>query len=130
MASVGERFVRAIVAKDIDGLHRVLADPVDFQALTPGRHWQAGRPAEVAGEIVLGRWFGTGDDIVELCSMQAGRVADREHLAYRLRVRRAGRDYLVEQQAYYDADGPRISWLRLLCSGYQPVTAEVAPDQD
>ena len=72
----------------------MLADPVDFQALTPGRHWQASSGAEVAGEIILGRWFGAGDDIVELCSMQAGRVADREHLAYRLRVRRSGCDYL------------------------------------
>lgn len=130
MASVGENFVRAVVAGDISGLRSVLADPVDFQALTPGRHWQAGRPDEVAGEIILGRWFGTGDDIVDLCSMQAGRVAGREHLAYRLRVRREGRDYLVEQQAYYDADGPRITWLRILCSGYQPVMAEVASDQD
>jgi hypothetical protein len=126
MASAGERFVRALVARDIPGLRGVLADPVDFQALTPGRHWQASSGAEVAAEIILGRWFGTGDDIVELCSMQAGRVAGREHLAYRIRVRRSGRDYLVEQQAYYDADGPRIAWLRILCSGYQPVMDEFA----
>lgn len=137
MTSVGERLVRAVVARDINGLHGVLADPVDFQALTPGRHWQASSGAEVAGEIILGRWFGTGDDgddTVELCSMRAGQVADRQHVAYRLRVRREGRDYLVEQQAYYDADGPRITWLRILCSGYQPVmaevAAEVAADQD
>ena len=32
---------------------------------------------------------------------------------------RQGRDYLVEQQAYYNAEGPRITWMRVLCSGYQ-----------
>jgi hypothetical protein len=49
----------------------------------------------------------------------SGRVLDREHVAYRVRVRREGRDYLVEQQAYYRAEGPRITWMRVLCSGYQ-----------
>ena len=62
-----------------------------------------------------------GDDITELCSVASGRVLDREHVAYRVRVRRSGRDYLVEQQAYYCTEGPRITWMRILCSGYQPV---------
>jgi hypothetical protein len=52
-----------------------------------------------------------------------GQVADCAHVAYRLRVRSSGQDYLVEQQAYYRADGPRIVWMRILCSGYQPVLA-------
>jgi hypothetical protein len=78
----------------------------------------------VAQEITLGKWFGPGDDIVELCSVTAGRVAEREHVAYRVRVRRSGSDYVVEQQAYYDVDGPQITWMRILCSGYQPVRAE------
>jgi len=47
-------------------------------------------------------------------------VAEREHVAYRLRVRRSGRDHLVGQQAYYSTDGERIAWMRALCSGYQP----------
>jgi hypothetical protein len=126
MNSAGERFARAIAAKDVAGLRAVLADQVDFEALTPGRNWQAGSAEEVAGEIVLGTWFGPGADIVKLLSVQAGRVADREHVAYRLLVRRSGGDYLVEQQAYYDTDGPRITWLRILCAGYQPVRAEAA----
>jgi hypothetical protein len=43
-----------------------------------------------------------------------------------LRVRTEGRDYLVEQQAYYRTEGPRITWMRVLCSGYQPLH-EAAP---
>ena len=120
MTTVGERFARALAAKDSAALCALLADPVDFQALTPGRHWQAATGHQVAEEIILGRWFGTGDDILELLSVTNGRVAGREHVAYRLRVRRSGRDHLVEQQTYYSTDGGRIAWMRVLCSGYQP----------
>ena len=59
--------------------------------------------------------------------MATGQVVDCEHVAYRLRVRTEGRDYLVEQQAYYRTDGPRITWMRVLCSGYQPVGDEGLP---
>jgi hypothetical protein len=55
-----------------------------------------------------------------------GRVAKCEHVAYRMLVRDADADYLVEQQAYYRADGPRITWMRILCSGYQPIPEEPA----
>ena len=118
-ATAGERFARALAAKDSGALCALLADPLDFQALTPGRHWQAGTGRQAVEEIILARWFGAGDDITELCSVTPGRVLDREHVAYRVRVHRAGRDYLVEQQAYYNAEGPRITWMRVLCSGYQ-----------
>ena len=120
-ATAGERFALALAAKDSAGLCALLGDPVDFQALTPGRHWQAGTGRQAVEEIILAFWFGAGDEITELCSVTPGRVLDREHVAYRVRVRRDGRDYLVEQQAYYRTEGPRITWLRVLCSGYQPL---------
>ena len=118
-ATAGERFARALAVKDAGALCALLADPVDFQALTPGRHWQADTGRQAVEEIILARWFGPGDEITELCSVISGRVLDREHVAYRVRVRRGGRDYLVEQQAYYNIDGERITWMRVLCSGYQ-----------
>ena len=120
MTTAGERFARALAAKDSAALCGLLAEPVDFQALTPGRHWQAAAGGQVVGEIILGTWFGPGDHILELLSVTTGRVSEREHVAYRLRVRRSGIDYLVEQQAYYSTDGERIAWMRILCSGYQP----------
>ena len=122
--TAGERFARALAVKDSGALCALLADPVDFQALTPGRHWQAGTGRQAVEEIILARWFGPGDDITELCSVTPGRVLDREHVAYRVRVRREGRDYLVEQQAYYRTEGRRITWMRVLCSGYQSVQQE------
>ena len=126
MESAGEAFARAIAAKDAAALRAVLSDAVDFQALTPGRHFTAETGTEVAVEIILGRWFAPAR-IERLCSVAAGEVAGRGHVAYRLRVRAWDGDYLVEQQAYYDvgADG-RIGWMRLLCSGYRLVL-EPAP---
>jgi hypothetical protein len=124
MTTAGERFAQALAAKDSAALSALLADPVDFQALTPGRHWQATSGSQVVGEIILGHWFGAGDHIQELLSVTTGRVSEREHVTYRMRVRRSGRDYLVEQQAYYDTDGERIAWMRVLCAGYQPAGEE------
>jgi len=126
LATAGERFARALAAKDSGALCALLADPIDFQALTPGRYWQAGTGRQAVEEIILARWFGAGDDIIELCSVATGRVAECEHVAYRMRVREDGDDYLVEQQAYYRTDGPRITWMRVLCSGYQPLGENAA----
>ena len=124
MVTAGETFARALAAKDGAALCALLADPVDFQALTPGRHWQATTGRQVAEEIIFEHWFGAGDHILELCSVSTGRVSQREHVAYRMRVRRSGHDHLVEQQAYYSTEGGRITWMRVLCSGYQPVQQE------
>jgi ketosteroid isomerase-like protein len=124
MTTAGERFAQALGRKDNDALCALLADPIDFQALTPRRHWQATTGRQVAEEIILGQWFDAGDDILEVRSVVTGQVVDCEHVAYRLRVRTDGHDYLVEQQAYYRTDGPRITWMRVLCSGYQPLPEE------
>ncbi|SRR6266705_4514538 len=122
MATVGERFAHALAAMDSAALGALLADSIDFQALTPGRHWQATSPGQVVEGIIFGPWFGAGADIKDLCSVAAGQVSDREHVAYRLRVDRSGGSYLVEQQAYYSTDGTRITWMRVLCSGYRAIT--------
>jgi hypothetical protein len=126
MDSPGERFARAVSHQDTDALCAVLADTVDFQALTPRRHWQASTGRQATEEIILGQWFDAGTQIVELCSVATGQVADCGHVAYRMQVREDGDDYLVEQQAYYRTDGSRITWMRILCSGYRPIVTEPA----
>jgi hypothetical protein len=114
----GERFARALAAKDSATLHSLFADTVDFQALTPGRHWQAGTASEVVDQIMLGKWFDPGDDIQRLESVSTSQLPGREHVDYRMSVRNADGDHVVEQQAYYNTDGARITWMRVLCSGY------------
>ena len=118
--SAGEQFVRALASKDRATLSALLADPIDFQALTPRKHWQATEPGQVE-DVILGTWFDAGDDIEAVLAFSNSSLPGRERVSYRLRVRNADGVHVVEQQAYYNAEGGRISWLRILCSGYLPV---------
>jgi hypothetical protein len=120
-ASAGERFAQALASKDRAALRALLTDPVDFQALTPRKHWQATTPGEVVDDVILGTWFDDGDDIEQVLALSNSSLPGRERVSYQLRVRNADGVHVVEQQAYYNTAGGRISWLRVLCSGYQPV---------
>lgn len=115
----GERLAGALAAKDEDGLCALFTDPVDFQALTPGRHWQTNSPRVAVRDFIFGVWFSPTDSIDELRSCSCGQVGDRDRVTYRLGVRRAGRPYVVEQHAYFNFDGARIDWIRVLCSDYR-----------
>ena len=119
MATIGEQFAEALAAKDEARLRDLLDPEVDFQALTPRRHWEAASPEEIV-EIVFGTWFQPRDRIEELVAVETGSVADREHVAYRLAVRTDGEPFVVEQQAYLTAEDGRIGWMRVLCSGVRP----------
>jgi hypothetical protein len=117
-------FARALAARDAAALRAMLADDIDFRALTPRRFWSATRPDGVVDEIIFGRWFTATDDIRRLVSVTSDRVAGCDRVAYRLRVHNADGDFLVEQQAYYtEAGSGRIGWMRLVCSGYRPMPA-------
>jgi hypothetical protein len=118
--TMGENFAHALAAKDGTRMRELFADQIDFQALTPGRHWQASTPEEAVDDVILGVWFGPQDDIHELRSVNCGQVSDRERVTYRLGVTRDNKEYVVEQQAYYESDGSHITWIRMLCSGYRP----------
>ena len=118
--TVGEQFALALAAKDRDALLALFADPVDFQALTPGRHWQTQDPRVLVDDIVLGSWFEPTDHIGKLLAVTTGAVADRQHLSYRLALRNADGEFVVEQQVYYLSQGSMITWMRVLCSGFRP----------
>ena len=120
--SVGTRFAQALAAKDADGLRRVLAPAVDFKALTPGKFWEATDADELVEQVLLGTWFEPTDEIEALERVETDVVGGRERVGYRLRVRNGDGAHAVEQQAYYETDGERISWLRVLCSGYQQIS--------
>lgn len=118
----GEAFARALAAKDADRLKSLLSPGLDFKALTPGRFWESDNAGSIVDEMILGAWFDPSDEIEGLDSVETSKVGKRHRVAYRLRVRNTDGPFLVEQQAYYDTDGERISWLRILCAGYQPAT--------
>jgi hypothetical protein len=116
-------FARALAGKDVDRLVELFADPLDFQALTPGRHWQTASARQAVEDFVLGHWFAPEDEIRSLLSVETAEVGDRERVTYRLAVTNPDGDFVVEQQAYYSVDESRISWIRMLCSGYRPMAA-------
>ena len=96
----GERFARAIAAKDAPALLALLAPRIDFRAMTPGRFWEADSAVQVVDEVVLGSWFEPTDRIDEIEGIENGEVVDRERVGYRFRGTNADGAFLVEQQAY------------------------------
>jgi hypothetical protein len=117
---LGTAYATALARKDSTALGQLLADDVDFRALTPRKHWQMSTAQEVIADAI-GVWFGEGDHIEALSSVSVQPVAgERWHLSYRLHVRNADGPHTVEQQAYFDCANGRITWLRVLCAGYIP----------
>jgi hypothetical protein len=118
---IGQRFAEALARKDAPGLLHLLDPEVDFRGLTPSRFWEASSATVLVDDIILGAWFDADDRIDALEHVELGSVADRDRVAYLLRVRTPDGTFLVEQQAYYGADNGRISWLRILCSGFRAI---------
>ncbi len=118
--TLGAAFARALAAKDFARIAELMDPQIDFRAMTPSRHWEAGDP-ETAITAALRQWFKDADEIEALELLETDAFADRERVGYRLRVRRPEGRFLVEQQAYLSPRDGRIGWMRVLCSGYRPV---------
>ena len=118
---IGERFARAVAAKDAPALLGLLAPEVDFRAMTPSRFWESNSAVEVVDDVVLGKWFEPTDLIESIEGIEHDVVMDRERVGYRFRVTNADGAFIVEQQAYLGVQDDRIAWLRIMCTGYRPV---------
>ncbi|MGH9276330.1 MAG: hypothetical protein ACRDZU_16925 [Acidimicrobiales bacterium] len=118
---LGELFARAIAAKDARALLEVLHPEVDFRGMTPGRVWEANLAPTLVDDIILGKWFSPSDVIESIDGLETATVGDRPRVGYRFRVTNADGAFAVEQQAYFDVEDDRITWLRVLCSGYRAI---------
>lgn len=117
----GLAFAQALAAKDRDALLSVLAEDVDFRALTPNTAWREGS-ARGFVENVFAEWYGEGDLIEELVEFHARPItAARFNMSYRLHVRNTDGLHLIQQDAYFECVDGQIAWLRILCAGYLPV---------
>ena len=123
VTTAARRFVEAIAARDPDALRASLAPDVDFKGLTPRRLWEADSP-EGVHDIVLGSWFEEQDRVVAVRDVTEGEVADTRRIGYRLDLELPDGRYAVEQQAYYREGPDGISHLRIVCSGFRPLTEE------
>jgi hypothetical protein len=118
VTELGERFVRAIAAKDAPAMLDLLHPEVDFRAMTPSRFWEASSASALVDDIVFGRWFAPGDHIDAVEAIETDTVAVRYRVGYRFRVTNADGTFTVEQQAYFEVHEGRITWLRIMCAGY------------
>jgi hypothetical protein len=123
---IGEQFAEALAKKDVPTLLDVLDPEIDFRGLTPGRFWEASSATALVDDIILGAWFEADDHIDALEHVELGSVADRDRVAYLLRISTPDGTFVVEQQAYFGVENGRINWLRILCSGYRPIGDERA----
>jgi hypothetical protein len=118
---VGERFARAVAAKDAPALLGLLAPQIDFRAMTPGRFWEASSAVEVVNDVILGHWFEPTDRIDAIEGIEHDVVVDRERVGYRFRVTNEDGAFIVEQQAYLGVQDDAVTWLRIMCSGFRPI---------
>jgi hypothetical protein len=120
---IAARFATAVAGKDTAALTELLAPDVDFKALTPRKFWDGSAPADVL-DALFAHWFDDDDRIDALVAMTShDPVEDTEHCSYRLAITTPDGPHTVEQQAYFRTVDGRISYLRVLCSGYRPVAS-------
>jgi hypothetical protein len=115
------RLVAALAAKDAAALRSLFGSEVDFRGLSPSRVWEARTPDALIHDVILGAWFEAGDEIRRVEWVHASQVGSRARIGYRLQVSSAGGCFTVEQQAFLDLTDGKITWLRVLCSGFIPV---------
>lgn len=118
--SPGRAFAEALGRKDAPTITTLLTEDVDFRGLTPGRFWEAGSSGDVL-EVLLGHWFPEQDRITEVLELAEGApVEDTAHVSYRFALSTPDGPHTAEQHVYYRTDGERISYLRVMCSGFRP----------
>lgn len=115
------RFTMALATKDAGALRSLFGREVDFRALSPSRVWEARTPDALVRDVILGAWFEAGDVIERIDLVQESRIGSRIRIGYRFQVSNANGSFTVEQQAFLDLTDGKITWLRVLCSGFIPV---------
>jgi len=121
--TVGGRFARGLAAKDSASIRDLLHPEIDLRGLTPNRSWEAVGPDAVLA-LLLRDWFEDSDEIEAVEHLETDAFSDCERVGYRFRVNRPGGRSLVEQQVYLTARDGRIDWMRIVCSGFRPLSSE------
>jgi ketosteroid isomerase-like protein len=119
---LGRQFAAAYAARDAAVLRALFSEEVSFRGLTPGRDWQADTAVELIDGVLLGCWLEPSDVVDRVEAVETAMVGTRGRLGYRLRGVNPDGRFVVEQQAFFDVADGKITWLRMLCSGFQPDT--------
>jgi hypothetical protein len=119
--TLGAEFAQAFAGKDAARIRDLVHPEIDFRALTPSRTWEADDPDALVS-ILFDNWLEDSDRVESLEGVESDSFADRERVGYRLAVNCPDGRFLVEQQAYIEPRDGRIAWMRVVCSGFRPVT--------
>jgi hypothetical protein len=120
-ATLGADFAHAFADKDAARVRELCHPEIDFRGLTPNSNWEA-RDADALVAILFDEWLEDKDEVESLESVECDSFADRERVGYRLSVRNPDGEFLVEQQAYIGTRDGQIDWMRVVCSGFRPLT--------
>ena len=112
-------FVVALAARQRSALLDSLDGDVRLRALLPGRDVDLTGAPEVADEL-LG-WFADVPHITPL-ETRVEPVGDLWHAGYRWQLDGLMPTLLVGQQAYCTVRNERITTIRMVCSGFRPVS--------
>ncbi len=115
--TLGTAFVTALTGRDFEQLQTCFDDRVYFRALVPSGLREGTSAIEATNWFR--RWFDAADEF-QIFTASTDQIADRLHIAYRIRVREKQDWELVEQQAYCAIHSGLIDVMHLLCSGFRP----------
>ena len=115
---LGTALVAALAERDFDRLAGTLTPDVRMRALIPPG------PVELSGAgpaaARFASWFGQSEAL-ELVQFGTDEIGDRQHVFYRLRVKRPGDPWtVIEQHLFFSYVDGQIAALDLVCSGFRP----------
>jgi hypothetical protein len=122
-AGVAGALVDAIVARDVTRVIALLHPEIDFRAMTPNRIWEA---ADADGvEAILRQWFEDPDDEIHgIEATEPVSIRDTVRVGWLVRVSDDHGPHVFEQQAYVRERDGLVTWMRVICSGWIPLTED------
>ena len=124
-SGIATAFVDAIVARDVASAVALLHPKIDFRAMTPNRVWEADDPPGV--EAILRAWLEDPDEEVHrIEATEPSSIVDRVRVGWLVRISDADGPHVFEQQAYVRERDAQIDWMRVMCSGWIPLSAPSA----
>jgi hypothetical protein len=120
-SSITTAWVDAIVARDVERAAALLHPEIDFRAMTPNRIWEAEGPDGV--EAVLREWFEDPDeDVSAIEATQPVAIEGTSRVGWLVRISDSDGPHIFEQQAYIREREGQIDWIRVMCSGWIPLS--------
>lgn len=117
--SVARAFAESVAARDTVRLKALISHRIDFVGLTPDGTWEA-TDRDTVVDILVNQWR-SDDERTALSRVDIDVVADRQRVGYRMAVDGQNGHGLVEHQAYLTVLRDKVTWMRLLSSGFRPL---------